>query len=235
MPDLRTRSKVPEKMDDLTVPEGEVRRALNEIDRINRWFGGYKVVFDALNRLNWPREPVVIMDLGCGEGGILRAISAWADKKHKQVRLVGVDINETMTRYAGNKSLRFPDVSFRTADVFDDKLLTEEPHIVICSLFAHHFDGEDLVKLVQQMNHLARHAVIINDPHRNRIAYHSIKIFTTLFSRAYLVKFDAPLSVARSLTRREWENVLKAAGIKHYTIRWRWAWRWEIIIEKQSN
>jgi hypothetical protein len=141
-------------------------------------------------------------------------------------------MNEAMTRYAGNKSLKFPAISFRTANVFDDKLLADAPHIVMCSLFAHHFDHDDLVKLVKRMHLLARRAVIINDLHRSRIAYHSIKALTALFSRTYLVKYDAPLSVARSLIRSEWENVMKAAGVERYSIRWRWAWRWEIIIEK---
>lgn len=232
MADLRKRSEAPEKMDDPTVPEGELRKALQEIAFINNWLGGHKVVLHALNRLDWPREPVVIMDLGCGGGDMLRVISAWADKKQRRVRLIGVDMNPATTRYAGNKSVKYPAISFRTANVFDDALAADAPHIAMCSLFAHHFDQDELVKLVQRMHHLARRAVIINDLHRHRIAYHSIKTLTALFSRTYLVKYDAPLSVARSLTRREWQEVMKAAGVSNYSIRWRWAWRWEIIIEK---
>jgi ubiquinone/menaquinone biosynthesis C-methylase UbiE len=221
-------------MDDLDVPEGEVRRALHELEIVNRWLGGYSVVLGALGRLDWPREPAVIMDLGCGGGDMLRAISAWADKKQRRVRLVGVDRNPAMTRYAGNKSLKYPSISFRTADVFDPALLADAPHIAMCSLFAHHFDQDELVKLVQHMHRLARRAVIINELHRHPIAYQSIKTLTALFSRTYLVKYDAPLSVARSLTRGEWQEVMKAAGINGYSIRWRWAWRWEIIIEKRQ-
>jgi 2-polyprenyl-3-methyl-5-hydroxy-6-metoxy-1,4-benzoquinol methylase len=232
MPNLRKRSEAPEKMDDPAVPEGEVRKALRELEIINGLLGGYKVVLHALNSLDWPREPVVIMDFGCGGGDMLRAVSKWADQKQRRVRLIGIDMNPAMTRYAGNKSLKFPAISFRTANVFDDALMADAPHIAMCSLFAHHFDHDDLVKLVRHMYSLARRAVIINDLHRNRIAYHSIKTLTALFSRTHLVKYDGPLSVARSLTRREWQEVMTAAGIGKYTIRWRWAWRWEIIIEK---
>ena len=232
MSNLYARSEIPEKMDDPTIPEGEVRKALGEIEKINKWLGSCNVVLGALNRLDWPREPVTIMDLGCGGGDMLRAVSKWADKKQRRVRLIGVDINATMTRYAGNKSLKYPSIHFRTANIFDDALLADSPHITMCSLFAHHFDGADLVMLVRRMHRLARRAVIINDLHRSPIAYYSIKTLTALFSRTYLVKYDAPLSVARSLTRREWDQVMKEAGISNYRIRWRWAWRWEIIIEK---
>jgi len=235
MPDLSKRSQSPEKMDDPSVPEGEVRRALRELELINRWLGGYKVVLGALDRIDWPREPAVIMDLGCGGGDMLRAVSSWADRRQRRVRLIGVDMNPAMTRYAGNKSLKYPAISFRTADVFDDSLMADRPHIAMCSLFAHHFDHDELIRLVKRMDSLARRAVIINDLHRHPVAYHSIRALTKLFSRTYLVKYDGPLSVARSLTRGEWDEVMRAAGISNYTIRWRWAWRWEIIIQKRSE
>ncbi len=232
MANLKQRSTLPEKMDDPSVPDGEVRKALAEIETINRWLGGYKVVLHALGSISWPRDIVKVMDVGSGGGDMLRAIAGWAKKRQRRVKLIGVDINPAMTRYASNKSSHFEHILFRTASVFDDALLLEEPHIVTCSLFAHHFDGADLVKLVSRMTALATHAVIINDLHRHPVAYHSIKMLTRAFSRTYLVRTDAPLSVARSLNRREWMSVMQQAGISHYSIIWRWAWRWEIIIQK---
>lgn len=232
MANLKRRSTEPEKMDDPSVPEGEVRQALNELQIINRWLGGYGLILHALEHIRWPREVVTLMDLGSGAGDTLRVISDWATKKQRRVKLIGVDINPAMTRYAGNKSLRYPDIHFKTADVFDDALLLESPHIVTCNLFAHHFDGENLIALLRRMHQLASTAVIINDLHRHPIAYHSIKLLSSAFSKTYLVKYDGPLSVARSLTRKEWVTALEAAGIRKYSIRWRWAWRWEIIIKK---
>lgn len=233
MPDLRKRSVLPEKMDNPAVPGGEVELALREIARINQLLGGYSLIFRVLNRMEWPEEETTtIMDIGCGGGDLLRALSVWARKRGRRVRLIGVDINPVMTGYAGNKSLKYEDITFRTASVFDEALHAETPHIVMCSLFAHHFDGDALVRLIQCMNTLAGHTVIINDLHRHGIAYYSIMLLTMLFSRSYLVKYDAPLSVARSLSRREWHKVMHAAGILNYSIRWRWAWRWEVIIRK---
>lgn len=235
MPNLRIRSVLPEKMDDPSVPEGDVQVALREIARINQLLGGYDVVFGALKRMQWPAGEVTgIMDMGSGGGDLLRAVSRWARKQSRQVSLVGVDMNPAMTRFAASRSVDYPDVSFRTADVFDETLLqqVERPHITMCSLFAHHFDGDALVRLIRRMAQLAGRAVIINDLHRNAVAYYAIKILTALFSRSHLVRYDAPLSVARGMTRTEWKMVMQEAGINSYTIRWRWAWRWEIIIRK---
>lgn len=71
----------------------------------------------------------------------------------------------------------------------------------------------------------------INDLQRNWFAYHSIKIITQLFSSSYLVKNDAPLSVARGFHKKEWINIFNKAGIKNYTIKWKWAFRYLIIFK----
>jgi hypothetical protein len=69
----------------------------------------------------------------------------------------------------------------------------------------------------------------INDLHRHSLAYYSIKWLTALFSGSYLVKNDAPLSVARGFKKKEWDNIFKAAGISNYKIQWKWAFRYLIL------
>jgi hypothetical protein len=71
----------------------------------------------------------------------------------------------------------------------------------------------------------------INDIQRNYIAYYAIKLLTTLFSKSYLVKNDAPLSVARGFTRNEWKQLFAQAGITNYTIQWKWAFRYLIVFK----
>jgi hypothetical protein len=70
----------------------------------------------------------------------------------------------------------------------------------------------------------------INDLHRHAFAYYSIRALTRLFSKSYLVKNDAPLSVLRGFKKKEFISLLNQAGIPNYTIRWRWAFRWLIIV-----
>ncbi|MBC8047820.1 MAG: methyltransferase domain-containing protein [Fimbriimonadaceae bacterium] len=233
MPDLSVRSYLPEKMDQHGVEEKEIHQALRELEIINKKLGGYHVILNALNKIKWPDRVVVIMDLGCGGGDMLRAISKWADKKNRKVQLIGVDWNPIMTKYASECSRDFPNISFKTVSVFDEQLIQEKADITMNSLFCHHFDNDELTTLIRSMNALASTAVIVNDIHRHWFAYYSIKIITALFSKTYLVKYDGPLSVARSLTRDEWESVLASAGIRNYKLRWMWAWRWQLIIEKK--
>jgi len=232
MPDFSIRTLLPEKMDEPGVSEKDIHQALQELEIINRRLGGYHVIFDALDKLEWNEQPVTIMDLGCGGGDMLRAISKWAEKNKRKVQLIGVDRNPIMTDYASHHAKSYPDIQFKTLDVFDDALMAEKADITMNSLFCHHFSNTELITLIKRMNQLASRAVIINDLHRHWFAYYSIKVITFLFSKTYLVKYDGPLSVARSLNRKEWKAILESAGIKDYRLRWMWAWRWQIIFDK---
>ena len=149
--------------------------------------------------------------------------------------MIGIDRNKVMTDFAKQQSKNYPHIHYKTMDVFDNELLKEKADITINSLFCHHFENEKLVILIQRMNQLASRFVIINDLERHWFAYYSIKLFTKLFSKTYLVKYDGPLSVARSLIRKEWFAILLSAGIRDFRLRWMWAWRWQIIIKKTND
>jgi hypothetical protein len=79
----------------------------------------------------------------------------------------------------------------------------------------------------------SRLGFFINDLQRNPLAYHSIKILTALFSRSYMVKNDAPLSVLRGFSKSELESMMKTAFGEPVTItfeiHWKWAFRWLLI------
>jgi ubiquinone/menaquinone biosynthesis C-methylase UbiE len=232
MPDFSERTLLPEKMDQPGASPTETRQALRELEIVNRLLGGYAVILDALEKIEWNSHPITIMDFGSGGGDVLRVIAKWAEKNKRQVKLLGVDWNPVMTEYAREHSKDFSNISFITENVFDDELLKEKTDITMNSLFCHHFTNEELVELVKRMHRLSTKAVIINDLDRHWFAYYSIKVITSVFSKTYLVKYDGPLSVARSLKKKEWQKILSAASINNYQLKWMWAWRWQIIIKK---
>ncbi len=83
--------------------------------------------------------------------------------------------------------------------------------------------------MLQWMQQNSSKGFFINDLHRHPLAYYSIKWITKFFSKSYLVKNDAPLSVARGFKKEEWKYILNKAGIKTYTIQWQWAFRYLVI------
>lgn len=229
--DLSRRSTLPEKMDDPSAPESEVRKALGELETINRWLGGYRLTLGALAGLASPGATLTILDVGSGGGDMLRRIARWGERRGLRLKLTGIDVNPKMTDYAASRTQGlWNEVRFRTLDIWDEGLAPGKYDVVINSLFCHHFDDDALVELVKRMVAIAGKAVVINDLHRHWFAYQSIRLITRILSRSELVRYDAPLSVARALKREEWERVLLAAGVADYTIEWKWAWRWRIVL-----
>jgi hypothetical protein len=107
----------------------------------------------------------------------------------------------------------------------------EKPDIIFSSLFCHHFTNAHLIDMLQWMKANSGTGFFINDLHRHPLAYYSIKTITALFSKSYLVKNDAPLSVLRGFTKQDWLTLLKTAGIRKYSITWKWAFRYLVRVK----
>ncbi|QNF34122.1 methyltransferase domain-containing protein [Adhaeribacter swui] len=236
---FKNRSTTPELMDDPNVDTAALRRNLKELEIINKWLGGNEVVTDALDTL-W-KEGVLnpeiittlqIADLGCGGGDILREVAEWAFEKNMNATLTGVDTNPVMIKYAQQTCKDLTNIYFLEADIFSANFKKNKYDIIICSLFCHHFTDAQLQKLLRQLKQQARLAIVINDIHRHPFAYYAIKWLTYFFSRSYLVKNDAPLSVLRAFRRVELKQLFKAAGFSQYKLRWQWAFRWQAILLK---
>lgn len=71
----------------------------------------------------------------------------------------------------------------------------------------------------------------VNDLQRHPVAYYSIQLLTGIFSKSYLVKHDAPLSVARGFIKNELTQLLLYADIPTASVEWKWAFRYLIVYE----
>lgn len=221
-------------MDDLTLSGEELRRNLEELEIINNWLGGHKVVLNALEKVQQPANHTLrIADIGCGGGDTLKSIASWARGRSIKVVLEGIDANNFMVQYASSRCAGFPEISIAQYDVFSEAFAAQKYDVVVCSLFCHHFTDEQLIRLFRQLYKQASMAVIINDLHRHWLAYYSIKYITAAFSGSRLVKYDAPLSVWRAFKRKELEHLVQQAGIREYTLKWMWAFRWQLVLEKR--
>ncbi len=225
------RSYQKELMDDLTLASPALAKNLDELHFINEYLGGYAIVGDALRRVTLSQNitnshTLRIADVGAGGGHTLRYIANWCKKKNISANLVGIDANDFMRQYAEKIINSYANISWTTQDAFVADFSKYD--IVVMSLFCHHFTDEQLVSLFSQVKK-GNATLIINDLHRNQIAYWSIWLLTRLFNGSYLVKNDAPLSVWRAFVYQELKTLLQKAGFEHIEIRWKWAFRWQVI------
>lgn len=233
MPNFSQRSYQAEIMDDLEAGGNDLLQALRELETINTWLGGHKLTISGLNKIisKWPeKREWVILDAGCGRGDSLMHIAKWSRRKKLNVKLIGVDANPHIIKEAENHCKDWPEISFQVLDVFSAEMALLKADICCCTLFTHHFTDDQLAQLYAQFLQISDAAFLINDLHRHPLAYYSISMLTSLFSKSPMVKNDARLSVLRSFKRDEIRRISEKAGISTIRIRWRWAFRWEIIV-----
>ncbi len=221
-------------MDDFTISGGIITQTLQEIERINLLLGGNSVTIDGFrkligNGLNIERA-LTVADLGCGGGAMSELIWLWAEKRNVPIHITGIDANPHIIDYCRNRFSNNQNLSFECFDVLSKAFSVEKYDIITATLFIHHFSNDHLIALLKQLRKQANIGIVINDLHRHWFAYYSIKVLTKLFSNSEMVKYDAPLSVLRAFTKKELVAILKKAGFKNFSIKWRWAFRWQITI-----
>ncbi|MFL5744016.1 MAG: methyltransferase domain-containing protein [Niastella sp.] len=229
---FRHRSYQSELLDRPDIPFEDIKRNMRELNFINTWLGGHAITINGVAALMRTREPITICEIGCGGGDNLVAIKKWCDKRSIPVAFIGIDINPHCIEVAAKRLLS--NIQLISSDYKDVELETP-PDIIFSSLFCHHFSDREMVKQLQWMKTNARIGFFINDLHRHKAAYYSIKILTNLFSKSYLVKHDAPLSVARGFTKDEWIQFFSIAGISDFSIEWKWAFRWLIVSKNKCD
>lgn len=230
---LRHRSYQKELLDGEDLPFEAIRQNMHELNVINTWLGGHAITLAGVKQLIPAQQPVRICEIGCGGGDNLAAIRNWCRKKDIPAAFMGIDSNPDCITVA-ERQWQGNDAEWIRSN-YQDVRFEQQPDIIFSSLFCHHFKEEELISQLQWMKAHARLGFFINDLHRHPLAYYSIKGLTTLFSRSYLVKNDAPLSVARSFVKNEWHHLLRSAGITNFSIQWRWAFRWLIVVNGDSG
>ena len=229
--DQRSREK--EIMDDLDCSGPVLEQTLRELKTINRWLGGNKVTnlgLKGLLKSTPPQATYRVVDLGCGGGDMIGVMATWAKKQKLSIQFIGADANAYTIEIAKERQKEWNGVEWQVVNVFDPAFLNEQVDLVTCTLFTHHFTDEELIQLFLVLKKKVRIGIVINDLHRHPLAYYAIKWLTALFSKSPMVQHDAPLSVMRSFTRKDWRAIFQEAGLYKTKIQWRWAFRWQIEV-----
>ena len=228
------RSKQNEIMDDLDMSGEVLIKTLNQLASINKWLGGNKITLNGVKVLlkNHDHTQVIsIVDLGCGNGDMLRKVAGFGRKNGIKFKLVGLDANQTTIDYAIELSVDFPEITYRKEDVLAPEFKNQTYDIALCTLFLHHFEDETALDLMQTLTKNAAIGVIVNDLHRHKLAYYLFCLLSPIINN-HMVQTDGLISILRGFKRTDLVKYAKAINYKS-TINWRWAFRYQWIITKK--
>lgn len=226
---LKYRSDQKEFLDGEDIKPIDLYTNLRELHVINALLGGYKASRKGLSEILRLDKVKNLIDVGFGGGDFIRQLSVHAGRFGASPFFYGVDLKKDCVAYAQNNLLMMPGKELICDDYRNlPAALLEKTDVIHFSLFLHHLSDQEIIELFR----FAREnncIVLANDLHRHFLAYYSIKLLTFLFSRSYLVKNDAPLSVARGFKKKELIGLLQQSGFSNFSVTWSWAFRFIII------
>jgi 2-polyprenyl-3-methyl-5-hydroxy-6-metoxy-1,4-benzoquinol methylase len=170
---------------------------------------------------------LAILDVGAGEGDMLRAIHRWAGRRGLAVRLTGCDLNPRCVAAARAATPAGLCIHFVQGDAAE-VARAEPPDLILSSLVAHHMADAELVGFLAWQDRTARLGWFVNDLERHWLAYHGFRLLSRLARWHPFVRHDGPVSVARGFVFADWERLLAAAGVTGATIARRFPFRWGV-------
>ena len=233
--DTSTRTNKAEIMDDFTLQGNELEKTLRDLDNINKWLGGNKITMQGIKKLlkNHPDgQPVHIVDVGCGNGAILREIATWGRTRSYKLQLTGIDANTHAIEIAERLSEYYPEIHYSSLNIFSEEFSKKQFDIVLCTLTLHHFKDAEIREIMGNFYRQSNIGVVINDLHRSKQAYYLFRAFCKVFIRNKIAREDGLTSVLRGFKRKDLKNFAGAIPAKKQEIKWKWAYRYQWIIEK---
>ncbi|WP_348812479.1 methyltransferase domain-containing protein [Flavobacterium maritimum] len=227
-----------ETMDDFSM-EGEVLRdALDKIAKINHLLGGNKLTLRGIRKLiaSLPNSRrITIVDVGCGNGDMLRTIADFGLKNDLKFKLIGIDANAFTINHARKLSDFYPNITYKCQDIFDKPFTELKYDIVLCTLTLHHFKEEEILKLMTVFYSNADIGIVINDLQRSAIAYRLFQLLCFVFRLNEMSREDGLTSILRGFKKEDLIRFSEKLNFKKYTIQWKWAFRYEWIIKKDNE
>jgi SAM-dependent methyltransferase len=208
---LAARAEAEELMDADDLDPATYAAVIGDLARVNRVTLAARPTLAFLDRAVRGAS-LRLLDVGFGDGDMLRRIARWAGKRGVVAELVGIDLNPGSAPAAGAHTRDGLPIRYLTGDY--RTLAGGGWDVVISSLVAHHMSRNELVAFLRFMDAEARLGWLVNDLHRHRFAHAGYPLLAALARWHPIVRHDGRLSIARSYRPAEWPPLLAAAGVQ---------------------
>ena len=226
---LNNRDRQPEVMDQPGLDPKEHAKALMGLRRINaisRCSAGLFRPIEAL-AITQPAKPLRVLELACGGGDTAIDLALMAKRKGLSLDIHACDLNPEAVAIAQTNAVRRQAaLTVFTADALAKPTDQNSFDVVYCTLFAHHLDELDVVRLLEVMALRSRKLVLVDDLIRSRLGFALAWIGTRLLSRSWVVHTDGPLSVRAALQPDEMKSIAMQAGLNNAQIKRSWPERY---------
>lgn len=237
--DFKDRSTEQEIMDDPNLGLTALKEVFLDINRVNRVLNGHAITLKAIEKIldENPQERYTIIDLGCGDGELLKQLALYFMDRPVTLDLIGVDLNGNAIKIASENCRAFSNISFLQRDILTLDTIAPACDILLCTLTMHHFGKEEIPVFLHRIVQLPRIGLIINDLQRSKVSYYLFKIFSSIFIKTNIAKHDGLVSIKRAFIKSELQEYSRAFPYLAHQIGRKWAFRylWIMQFKKEST
>lgn len=211
MTSLSVRSRQEEQMDDPGLDAATYAAVVADLAKVNRLLMTARPTIGFIRRTLAGRKAFRLLDVGFGQGDMLRAIARWAKRKDIATDLVGIDLNPRSDAAARPVTPRELPISYRTGDYAG--CAGEGWDFVISSSVTHHMSDAQIHAFLRFMEAEAAMGWYVNDVRRHWFAYYGFPLLARIMFWQKMVREDGRLSIARSFREDEWWKLVLESGI----------------------
>lgn len=240
MPPVRPASRAERPLEpellDSPLPLGEARRALRDLDRVNRWtlgLGGVcRTLLPRLAGDGRPGEGRLLLDLGTGAGLAPVEVARRARSRGVALGVVGVDrrlAHLVVGREMGRSHPRVV-ASVEALPFRDGAFDWTMSHLVF-----HHFGGDDNRRIVGEMLRCSARGSVVVDLRRSRLAEFLIRLLFPFLRIGRVATSDGILSARQAWTVDEVAELAAGAGWTVSELRRRFPFRWSLVLTRPRS
>ena len=211
MKSLSVRSRQAEQMDADDLDPAVYAAVIGDLARVNKLLMTARPTIGFIRRALAERTRFKLLDVGFGQGDMLRSIARWAKRKGIEAELVGIDLNPRSVAAARPVTPAELPISYRTGDYAD--CAGESWDFVISSSVTHHMSDAQIHAFLRFMERETAMGWYINDIRRHWFAYYGFPLLARLMFWHRMVRQDGQLSIARSFREDEWWRLVLDSGI----------------------
>ena len=214
---LTERLQADELMDDPALDAATYHAVLEDLAKVNRITLAYRPTLQFLGRATANRKSFSLLDVGFGDGDMLRRIARWARMQGIDAELTGIDLNHRSIEAAERHCSPGASIRYLAGDYAD--LSGRRFDLIISSLVAHHMAESELIAFLRFMEAEARVGWFINDLHRHRVSHFGFPLLARTMGWHQMVRLDGTTSIARSFRPDEWPALLVRAEVAGARVR----------------
>jgi 2-polyprenyl-3-methyl-5-hydroxy-6-metoxy-1,4-benzoquinol methylase len=226
----------PELLDEAVHDAAELEQSLDHVAEVNRWLGGSRAVWHALQPLLAHAPTTRILDLGTGSADIPVDLCRRAARARVPLNVTATDIHPQMLDIALRRTARLPQVRVQHADALALPFADDSFDIALLSLTLHHFEGDELPRVLREAARVASRAIVVNELERCRANWWGARLLAaTRWRGNRLTRHDGPRSVLRAFTMPELRELAAAADLRVQRLERRFFYRLVMVAEARRD